>query len=86
MVQWKCCAAHRYFVVFPFRSKCIPESIRLPSPGRIPFAFLDDIRTRFLRTYGRVVQTALAYAMWGLLLPPLQRPLFSDIRFGEWQE
>eukprot|EP00850_Spirogloea_muscicola_P012724 SM000083S22771 [mRNA] locus=s83:496005:497114:+ [translate_table: standard] len=30
---------------------------------RIPFAFLEDIRTRFGRTYGRAAGTALAYAM-----------------------
>lgn len=30
---------------------------------RIPFAFLDDIQMRFLKTYGRIAQTALAYAM-----------------------
>jgi vesicle-associated membrane protein 7 len=32
-------------------------------PGRIPFAFLEEISTRFSKTYGRVAQTALAYAM-----------------------
>jgi len=31
--------------------------------GRIPFAFLEDIHQRFVRTYGRAVHTALAYAM-----------------------
>ncbi|KAJ7556455.1 hypothetical protein O6H91_05G084900 [Diphasiastrum complanatum] len=30
---------------------------------RIPFAFLEDVHLRFLKTYGRVAQTALAYAM-----------------------
>jgi vesicle-associated membrane protein 7 len=30
---------------------------------RIPFAFLEEISTRFSKTYGRVAQTALAYAM-----------------------
>jgi hypothetical protein len=31
--------------------------------GRIPFAFLEDIHQRFVRTYGRAVITAQAYAM-----------------------
>lgn len=31
--------------------------------GRIPFAFLEDIHQRFVRTYGRAVHTAQAYAM-----------------------
>jgi vesicle-associated membrane protein 7 len=31
--------------------------------GRIPFAYLEDIHTRFIKTYGRVANTALAYAM-----------------------
>ncbi|KAG9456196.1 hypothetical protein H6P81_000704 [Aristolochia fimbriata] len=30
---------------------------------RIPFAFLEDIHGRFVKTYGRGVHTALAYAM-----------------------
>ncbi|CAK9869794.1 unnamed protein product [Sphagnum jensenii] len=30
---------------------------------RIPFAYLEDIHTRFIKTYGRVANTALAYAM-----------------------
>ncbi|EFJ35612.1 hypothetical protein SELMODRAFT_80138 [Selaginella moellendorffii] len=30
---------------------------------RIPYAFLEDIHTRFTRTYGRAGQTALSYAM-----------------------
>jgi vesicle-associated membrane protein 7 len=30
---------------------------------RIPFAYLEDIQMRFMKTYGRVAQTALAYAM-----------------------
>ncbi|KAH7671923.1 vesicle-associated membrane protein 7 [Dioscorea alata] len=30
---------------------------------RIPFAFLDDIHGRFVKTYGRACHTALAYAM-----------------------
>ncbi|GLJ43208.1 hypothetical protein SUGI_0897020 [Cryptomeria japonica] len=30
---------------------------------RIPFAFLEDIHGRFVKTYGRAVHTALAYAM-----------------------
>ena len=32
-------------------------------PGRIPFAFLEDIHQRFVRTYGRAVHSAQAYAM-----------------------
>lgn len=31
--------------------------------GRIPFAFLEDIHQRFVRTYGRAVLAAQAYAM-----------------------
>ncbi|KAH9297167.1 hypothetical protein KI387_028849, partial [Taxus chinensis] len=30
---------------------------------RIPFAFLEDIHGRFVKSYGRAVHTALAYAM-----------------------
>ncbi|KAG0470568.1 hypothetical protein HPP92_017268 [Vanilla planifolia] len=30
---------------------------------RIPFAFLEDIHGRFIKTYGRACHTALAYAM-----------------------
>ncbi|KAF9615227.1 hypothetical protein IFM89_022489 [Coptis chinensis] len=30
---------------------------------RIPFAFLEDIHGRFVKTYGRAVHTALAYGM-----------------------
>lgn len=30
---------------------------------RIPFAFLEDVHQRFVRTYGRAVLTAQAYAM-----------------------
>eukprot|EP00250_Pteridium_aquilinum_P002832 c13052_g1_i1 orf=313-972(+) len=30
---------------------------------RIPFAFLEDIRSRFMKAYGRTSHTALAYAM-----------------------
>ncbi|MCO5597795.1 hypothetical protein L7F22_051877 [Adiantum nelumboides] len=30
---------------------------------RIPFAFLEDIRSKFMKTYGRTASTALAYAM-----------------------
>lgn len=31
--------------------------------GRIPFAFLEDIYQRFVRTYGRAVLSAQAYGM-----------------------
>ena len=31
--------------------------------GRIPFAFLEDIHQRFVRTYGRAVFSALPYGM-----------------------
>lgn len=31
--------------------------------GRIPFAFLEDIHQRFVRTYGRAVHSAQAYGM-----------------------
>ncbi|MCO5609593.1 hypothetical protein L7F22_063823 [Adiantum nelumboides] len=30
---------------------------------RIPFAFLEDIRSKFMKAYGRTASTALAYAM-----------------------
>ncbi|KAK1316856.1 hypothetical protein QJS10_CPA05g01387 [Acorus calamus] len=33
------------------------------SGRRIPFAFLEDIHGRFVKTYGRACHTALAYAM-----------------------
>ncbi|KAH9653338.1 Vesicle-associated membrane protein 711 [Citrus sinensis] len=33
------------------------------SVGRIPFAFLEDIHQRFVRTYGRSIHSAAAYAM-----------------------
>ncbi|KAK9280242.1 hypothetical protein L1049_013929 [Liquidambar formosana] len=33
------------------------------SLGRIPFAFLEDIHQRFVRTYGRAVHSAQAYGM-----------------------
>lgn len=32
-------------------------------PGRIPFAFLEEIHQRFVRTYGRAVLSAQPYAM-----------------------
>lgn len=32
-------------------------------PGRIPFAFLEDVHQRFVRTYGRAVLSAQAYGM-----------------------
>lgn len=32
-------------------------------PGRIPFAFLEDIHQRFVKTYGRAVLSAQAYGM-----------------------
>ena len=31
--------------------------------GRVPFLFLEDIHSKFMKTYGRASQTALAYAM-----------------------
>jgi vesicle-associated membrane protein 7 len=31
--------------------------------GRIPFAYLEDIHMRFMKNYGKVASTALAYAM-----------------------
>ncbi|KAJ6329992.1 hypothetical protein OIU76_008758 [Salix suchowensis] len=34
-----------------------------PRQGRIPFAFLEEIHQRFVRTYGRAVIAAQAYAM-----------------------
>ncbi|KAK8491188.1 hypothetical protein V6N11_037951 [Hibiscus sabdariffa] len=33
------------------------------SGRRIPFAFLEDIHQRFVKTYGRAIQSASAYAM-----------------------
>jgi vesicle-associated membrane protein 7 len=33
------------------------------SAGRIPFAFLEEIHSRFVKTYGRACHTALAYGM-----------------------
>ncbi|XP_077214619.1 vesicle-associated membrane protein 711-like [Tasmannia lanceolata] len=34
-----------------------------PVDRRIPFAFLEDIHGRFVKTYGRAVHSTLAYAM-----------------------
>ena len=31
--------------------------------GRIPFAFLEDIHKKFVKTYGRAIHSASAYAM-----------------------
>jgi vesicle-associated membrane protein 7 len=31
--------------------------------GRIPFLYLEDIQMRFMKNYGRVAHSALAYAM-----------------------
>lgn len=31
--------------------------------GRIPFAFLEDIHQNFVKTYGRAILSAPAYAM-----------------------
>ena len=31
--------------------------------GRIPFAFLEDIHHKFVKTYGRAIHSASAYAM-----------------------
>lgn len=31
--------------------------------GRIPFSYLEDIHMRFMKNYGKVASTALAYAM-----------------------
>lgn len=35
----------------------------LTSSGNIPFAFLEDIHQRFVRTYGRAIHSAQAYSM-----------------------
>ncbi|GJP84658.1 hypothetical protein CLOP_g14704 [Closterium sp. NIES-67] len=34
-----------------------------PFGRRVPFAYLEDVHMRFMKTYGRVAGTALAYAM-----------------------
>ncbi|CAI7857185.1 unnamed protein product, partial [Closterium sp. NIES-54] len=34
-----------------------------PFGRRVPFAYLEDVHMRFMKTYGRVAATALAYAM-----------------------
>lgn len=39
------------------------DNENLYSSGRIPFAFLEDIHQRFVRTYGRAVHSANAYGM-----------------------
>ncbi len=44
---------------------------------RIAFAFLDDIKERFLATYGSRAQTAIAYAMNGEFGPILQERMVS---------
>lgn len=44
--------------------KFAAESLLTVFPaGRIPFAYLEDIHMRFMKTYGRVANSALAYAM-----------------------
>lgn len=57
---------HRYFgdflVCFCPTSRPI-ELLDFFLAGRIPFAFLEDIHQRFVRTYGRAVLSAQAYAM-----------------------
>ncbi|MFS7996859.1 putative Longin domain, v-SNARE, coiled-coil domain-containing protein [Helianthus anomalus] len=40
---------------------CINNTVYIA--GRIPFAFLEDIHQRFVRTYGRAVLSAQAYGM-----------------------
>jgi vesicle-associated membrane protein 7 len=48
-------------------AKCTTMSLSMffssHATGRIPFAFLEDIHGRFVKTYGRAALTALAYAM-----------------------
>ncbi|KAM5585075.1 hypothetical protein ABKV19_004462 [Rosa sericea] len=39
------------------------SSVWLFDPGRIPFAYLEDIHMRFMKNYGRVAPYAPAYAM-----------------------
>ncbi|VAI50986.1 unnamed protein product [Triticum turgidum subsp. durum] len=41
----------------------VDNSTFLYVAGRIPFAFLEDIHGKFVKTYGRAALTALAYAM-----------------------
>lgn len=53
------------FLYFPFYISCevflyVWSVIFL---GRIPFSFLEDIHQKFVRTYGRAVHSAKAYAM-----------------------
>lgn len=33
------------------------------APGSVPFAFLEEIHQRFVRTYGRAIHSAQAYSM-----------------------
>jgi len=47
--------------MFPLRP-CI-LMLSLVCTGRIPFAFLEEIHQRFVKTYGRAIHTAPAYAM-----------------------
>jgi len=38
-------------------------SVFFRDAGRIPFLYLEDIQMRFMKNYGRVAHSALAYAM-----------------------
>jgi hypothetical protein len=53
-------ATHFVVMIFSFGDNCV-HIFHLA--GRIPFAFLEDIHGRFVKTYGRAALTALAYAM-----------------------
>lgn len=48
---------HNILLIHPIYNKLMLRA------GRIPFAFLEDIHQRFVRTYGRAVHSAQAYAM-----------------------
>lgn len=41
---------------------CNKSSLSITA-GRIPFAFLEDIHNRFVKTYGRAILSAPAYTM-----------------------
>ena len=53
---WFKCSDDKYFLV-------MVDVFIVCFAGRIPFAFLEDIHQRFVRTYGRAVFSALPYGM-----------------------
>ena len=44
-------------------TSCFQSLTSIIRAGRIPFLYLEDIQMRFMKNYGRVAHSALAYAM-----------------------